>query len=264
MIYLIKKLVGNFLVIPGLFIVLAAGALISLLKGKKRLALTFTALLTALLYLLSTEPGKNLVLKPLEDRYPYPSKISSDSCNYIVVLGGGVVVNSPAEGGHSSVRPAVAKRLYQAVKVWRKIKRPIVVSGGVLRGRESEAEVMARFLTTLGVPKSSILEEGRSKTTFENALYTKELIGKEKICLITSAYHMPRSVLIFKSFGFKVFPIPADYRVNRAEYNFFSFLPFQDYLADSLFGFREYLGIAFFELFSKWRAREDSNLRPTD
>ena len=261
MIFIIKKLLGNLLVLPGLFILTSLALLTALIKGRKRLAVALGAALTLSLYLFSTELGKDLILKPLEDAYPYPKELK---CSYIVVLGGGLTYSSPARGGRPEVRPQVAKRLYEAFKVWKRLRAPVVVSGGAFRAKESEAQVMKEFLVELGLPAEEILVEGRSRTTYENALYTRKLIGNEEVCLVTSAYHIPRSVLIFKSFGFKVVPVPADYRVNRVGYNFYSFLPFPDYLSDTLYGFREYVGIAFFRAFSKWRAREDSNLRPTD
>ncbi len=258
MIFLLKKLIGNFLVIPGLFILLSALLFGLLVKGRYRWAKLLSITLLLLLYLFSTQPGRDLILKPLEGRYPYPDLKEVD-CSFIVVLGGGVVPRSPSEGGLPAVRGATLERLYEAFKVWKVKKLPVVVSGG-----GGEAFAMKRVLLNLGVPKGKIVEERRNRTTFENALYTKELIGSQKICLVTSAYHMPRSVAIFRAFGFKVIPVPTDYRVGDGGYDICSFLPFPHYIQDSVAGYREWVGIVFFELFSKWRAREDSNLRPTD
>lgn len=261
MLFLIKKLVGSFVIYPGLSVTFGVLALLLWFKRRK-LAFFFAALSVAFLYFFSTEFGKDLTLKPLEDAYPYP-KLSSLNCTYIVVLGGGIVPHSPAAGGRATVRPQVAKRLLEAWKLWRVLKKPIVATGGVLYPNvESEAAVMARFLEGLGVPASQIKVEGKSRTTFENAEFTYRLIGPQSICLVTSAYHMPRSVRIFKSFGFKVTPVPTDYRVNRAGYNWLSFMPI--YGVDTYFGFREWVGIAFFELRNLWRAPGGSNLPPTD
>ena len=132
---------------------------------------------------------------------------------------------------------------------------------------------MKRFLVTLGVPSDFVLEEDKSKNTFQNGLYTYELLsrrGIKDICLVTSAYHMPRAFRIFSSLPFsKIVPIPADFRVNRTGYSWVSFVPRMGVLRDSYEGIHEYLGILYFDLIQKkkllkWRAREDSNLRPTD
>ncbi|WP_456419013.1 YdcF family protein [Thermovibrio sp.] len=263
MIFLIKKVIGNFVVLPGLFILIAALLFFLLLKNRLRAAKLLSFLLLFLIYLFSTEPGRNLLLKPLEGKYPYP-ELEKVNCSYVVVLGGGVVSRSPSEGGLPAVRGATLERLYEAFKVWKVKRIPIVVSGGRVTSAFSEASAMKRVLVNLGVPPSQVIEEDRSRTTFENALYTKKLIGSRPICLITSAYHMPRSVRMFEAFGFKVVPVPADYRVGDEGYDLFSFLPFPHYIQDSVAGYREWVGIIFFEVFSKWRAREDSNLRPTD
>ena len=258
MIFLLKKLVGQFVVPPGLFVTLAAASLISLIFSKKRLSLYLGGLLLLGLYLLSIEPVKDLILKPLEGAYPYPKSFKELECSYGVVLGGGVIPHSQEEGGAPSVRAQVFKRLFGGYKLWREKGIPLVLSGG-----DRDAEAMASVLTYLGVSKSSLIIEDRSRTTFENAKFTSKLVGKAKVCLITSAYHMKRSVMIFKSFGFKVVPIPTDYRIYNDNYTWRSFIPRGDYLEDSMAGLREYVGILFFSL-TKWRAREDSNLRPTD
>ena len=261
MLFLFKKVIGSFVIYPALFVVLALlGLLLSFWKRRLGLAVSVFSLLLLLFF--STEPGKDLVLKPLENAYPYPD-LSTLNCTYVVVLGGGIVPHSPAEGGKGAVRPQVAKRLYEAYKLWRLLRKPVVVSGGKFYpDAQPEAEVMKEFLVSLGVPPEEVLVEPESKTTYQNALFVKRLLGPERICLVTSAYHLPRSVLIFKSFGFKVEPVPCDYRVYREPYGWYSLLPI--YGSDTFYGFREYPGILFFELRNLWRAREDSNLRPTD
>ena len=66
----------------------------------------------------------------------------------------------------------------------------------------------------LGLDPNTVIFEGNSKDTKENAAKTAELIkptSDEKWILITSAYHMPRSVGLFRKAGFKVIPFPLDY-----------------------------------------------------
>ncbi len=260
MIFLLKKIVGNFFVLPGLYLLILTFVLINL--KKRKLAVSLLLLLFFLIYFPSTRVGRDLILKPLEDAYPYPK---NPKCSYIVVLGGGITPHSPSQGGAPSVRPPVALRLYEAYKLWKSLKAPIVVSGGKVLSNQPESRAMKEFLITLGVPQKEVIEESKSRTTFENALYTRKIVKGKKVCLITSAYHMPRSVMIFKAFKVKILPVPTDYRGSReVGYNPLSFIPFPTYLKDSIDGFREYVGIAFFKLISSWRAREDSNLRPTD
>ena len=273
MLFILSKTLGVFLVPPGLFVLLLFLSLLFFLLKKQKVGLVFLSFSLFFTYCISIEPGKDLILSPLENAYPHPD-LSTVKCQYIVVLGGGEIPHSPAENGKASVRPAVAKRLYEAFKLYKERELPILVSGGNVYGTEaeSEAEAMARFLETIGVPAGKITEERKSRNTLENGIYSYEILGRrgiEEICLVTSAYHIPRSVMIFKEVGFKVTPVPADYRIYRERYSWYSYLPRVDYLQDSLNGFKEYVGILYFELLQrrkilKWRAREDSNLRPTD
>ncbi len=273
MLFILSKTLGLFLVPPGLFVLLLFLSLFFFLLKKRRVGLIFFSFTLFFIYFISTEPGKDLILSPLENAYPHPD-FSKVHCRYIVVLGGGEIPHSPAENGRASVRPAVAKRLYEAFKLYRERELPILVSGGNVYGTEaeSEAEAMARFLKTIGVPAEKINEERKSRNTLENGIFSYQILekrGVKNICLVTSAYHIPRSVMIFREVGFKVTPVPADYRIYRENYGWYSYLPRVDYLQDSLNGFREYVGILYFELLQKrkilkWRAREDSNLRPTD
>ena len=75
----------------------------------------------------------------------------------------------------------------------------------------------------MGIPKTSIILEKKSKNTFENAFYTYQLIGSNgKWGLITSAAHMPRAYNSFKKVGFSsnLIPIPVDYRTSFKSYEF--------------------------------------------
>ena len=79
-----------------------------------------------------------------------------------------------------------------------------------------EADVAERLFLALGVERSQIVLESQSRNTYENVLYTKELVKpkpQETWLLITSAFHMPRSVGIFRKAGWEVIPYPTDYRV---------------------------------------------------
>ena len=84
----------------------------------------------------------------------------------------------------------------------------------VFTGTAFEVETAKKEFAALGVDPSSIIFEDSSKDTQENAARTAALIKPtpdEKWVLITSAYHMPRSVGLFRKAGFNVIPFPLDY-----------------------------------------------------
>ncbi|MFC4212813.1 YdcF family protein [Pedobacter lithocola] len=111
-------------------------------------------------------------------------------------------------------------RLIQSIALLKKgIIKKILISGGSgkLIGSESiEADLTAKYLKEIGIPDSVVLVENRSKNTIENAKYTFELVNKMKpdasILVITSAWHIPRSKMIFdKVFNRKLDYYPTDY-----------------------------------------------------
>lgn len=247
--FILSKTVGILVIPPGIFLVLIFISILALIKNKKKLALSTLTFTLLSFYAMSTEPVKNLILSPLENRYPYPK---NPQCDAIVVLGGDLVKRSPVENFHAAVGLSTAKRLYTAYKLWKKIRKPIIVSGGSVYGdSEPESSAMKRFLVEIGVPPNSVIEEGKSRNTVENVLYSREILKKlkaKKVCLVTSAYHMPRSILIFKSFNVNVVPVPGDYKVNRTPYNWNSFFPQMGNFKGSATGIREYVGIMYFLL----------------
>lgn len=110
---------------------------------------------------------------------------------------------------------------------------------------------MAKILRELNIPEDKIIVEQGSLDTFENARNISALI-KEKYfsntVLVTSAYHMPRSVMLFEKTGAKVIPAPTDYKTDRTGYQFESFLPKMHYLKDSWSAIHEHIGIIFYKL----------------
>jgi len=137
----------------------------------------------------------------LEQRYAYFGAADSPKAEAIVVLGGHTANNRAnwflafdAETARSRV--ARAADLYLAERAPR-----IVLSGGTLEGRVSEARNMARLLRRAGVPDTAMLLENGSRTTYENALFTRQTLqehGIERVLLVTSALHMPRAMATFR------------------------------------------------------------------
>ncbi|EBW1603766.1 YdcF family protein, partial [Salmonella enterica subsp. enterica serovar Kottbus] len=94
----------------------------------------------------------------------------------------------------------------------------IVVTGGggtMINEGEADGATAPRLLEALGVERARMVLEDQSRDTYENAVFTHKLVEPkpgETWLLVTSAFHMPRSVLLFRKAGFEVVPWPADYR----------------------------------------------------
>ena len=131
----------------------------------------------------------------------------------IVVLGGGREVNDPA---WQSDQPSLMamQRLRYAARLAKSSQLPILVSGGLHFGQPpSEAQIMADSLTQDFAVKAHWLE-GESRTTWENAQFSAEILHKQgihRVVLVTNAWHMPRSRWSFEQFGFEVISAPVGF-----------------------------------------------------
>ena len=96
----------------------------------------------------------------------------------------------------------------------------VVFSGGsanLISNDAREADFAGAIFESLGIDKSRLIMERRSRNTQENAEFSKALVAPkdgERWLLVTSAFHMPRSVGLFRKAGFAVEPYPVDWRVG--------------------------------------------------
>lgn len=230
--FFIKKLITFFILPPGLFVVIFF--LIAIIRRKQKVVLALSLSCAAIVYLLSIEPVKDALLSPLEERYKKPTTVQGD---VIVVLGGGSY-NTGVLTDDS------LKRLLTGFVLQKKLNTPIILSGGSAITNLPESEVMKTVLIELGVDKSKIFTDTNSRDTIGNAIFTKKICqarGFKKVILVTSAYHMPRSVLTFKQAGLDVIPYPTDFKMDK-RYNIYSFFPKMNVLQDSTKAVREYIG----------------------
>jgi len=246
----ISKLIDHLFLPPGIFILLLIFSLI-LLQFRKYKLLHFTLILTAaLLYLFSIEPVKDALIMPLEDKYPALQVKSYIEADYIVILGGGTIGASPEEGGRGSLSPDALKRLFYGAYLHKQYNLPIIVTGGRIfnNKKESEARVAARSLVIMGVPSNQVLQEGNSRNTWENALLVKREISPGRVLLVTSAYHMARSMMSFTENGISSIAAPTDYKSERTGYTLLSFLPSMGNLTNSYRALHEYIGYIYYSL----------------
>lgn len=200
---------GNFLV---LLLVLGLG--LQLLGRARRVAASLIGISVAGFLVVLFVPVGQLLLRPLEDRFPIPELSSLDG---IVVLAGVTGEETTLARDAVSLREG-AERLTVAADLARRFPDArIVVSGGSGRlggGDTSEAAVMRRFLVEEGIDPARIVLEDASRNTVENAgltLATANPQPGETWVLVTSAFHMPRAVGSFRSAGWRITPYPVDY-----------------------------------------------------
>jgi len=157
--------------------------------------------------------------RSLEWRYLPPETLPRNAV--VVVLGGGTesaqYPRQMAEVNSAGDRVLYAARLYH-----QGVAANILLSGGNISWlgarTSSPAEDMQEIITLAGVPEDILWLQGKSQNTYEDALYSAEILreqGVEEIVLVTSASHMPRSVALFEKQGFRVIPAPADYSITE-------------------------------------------------
>jgi len=251
--------VSNFvkaLILPPGCIILGLLFITLFIPRRRRMVLV---LMTAFLYFLSIQPTADLLLRPLENAHPplFPAALLQNpealaGLQAIVVLGGGTIQNSPeAREGQDTLGSSAMKRAAYAFGLRDYFDVPFVFSGGKVfdYNQESEAATAGLFFISLGLPPQRLILEVNSRNTWENARETANL-GIEKAILVTSAFHMPRSVFSFERNGISVIPAPTDYICARGRsYDIFSFLPSMGSLAKVHLALHEYIGLLSYRLF---------------
>ena len=184
-------------------------------RGEKTVA-AILAGLTFVFYLLCTSFVAEKTLGALEQVYEPPADPSGD---VIIMLGGGAMPDSPDVDGTGALCSSPANRLLTAVRLQRQLGVPILLSGGqVYEDTGAEAKIARRILLSLGVPDDMIFAETKSINTTQNAKFSTEILHEQGFThpiLVTSAFHMKRSVLNFEKQGVSVTPYPADYWVTH-------------------------------------------------
>jgi len=173
----------------------------------------------ALLVICGFSPLGNLVFLPLTERFPAWSETAREPTGIIVL--GGAIYPDLSEARKMPELNGAAERMTAAVELARRYPHAkFVFTGGnasLFDRRLSEATYAGKFFESLGMPKERIILEDQSRTTYENARLSKELLKPkpgEYWLLVTSAYHMPRSIGSFRAVGFDVHAYPVDWRTR--------------------------------------------------
>lgn len=246
---MITKFIEPFVLPPGVFVLLILALGVWLLLGRKEKGSGWvTIALACVLYIASTGAVSELLIRPLEGAYPPPEASSACSADAVVVLGGGAVSSSPAEGGGPALNPESVGRLVYGVRLAGELPLPLVVTGGrpfADESRPSWAEAAARVARELGIEDERLILEEESRTTWENARYVAELDIKNPI-LVTSAWHMPRSVYSFEEHGMSPIPAPTVYRGDPVGPVPPDFLPSASGLETTATALHEYVGLVYY------------------
>jgi uncharacterized SAM-binding protein YcdF (DUF218 family) len=214
-------------------------------------ALAFASLIV--LAILGLSPVGNVLMIPLEDRFPR-WEATRGAPDGIIVLGGAISPDVSAARDEVALNEA-AERLTVAVELARRYPTARIVfsggSGALIYDEGAEAPFALRMLENLGIPRARILLEDRSRNTVENAIFSKALVQPkpgERWLLVTSAHHLPRAIGVFRKMGFPVEPYPVDWRTRGAPDALRPFATLGDGLRRSDTAVREWVGLAVYWL----------------
>jgi uncharacterized SAM-binding protein YcdF (DUF218 family) len=246
----LKELIIHFILPPGLFIILLTWSGLFLVYRGYRKSGIFNLAVGFLLWLISIAPVSDKMMNSLESEFQIPDNPKGDS---IILLGGGSIDKVPDLTGTGVLSGIMLSRVVTAVRLQKKLNVPIIVSAGWDdKNRTAEAYIVRRFLIDLGTADSKIIIEDRSRNTIENARYSKEIckeFGFKKPILLTSAYHLKRSMIAFKKVGMTAIPFPASFKTDKFRiYRWQSVLPSAGNLNRVSTVLREYIGILFYNL----------------
>ncbi len=219
MFFIASKLLGFFAMpsnaLASLFVLSAVLYLVGWHRGARRLIAVSIVLLLAVGYW----PLSNLALLPLTERFPAWQSDGHDP-EGIIVLGGAIDPDVSAARGRVEL-DASGDRALAMLELARQFpKARIVFSGGsanLTTAPVPEAPLAGQLLDSFGIPRDRVTLESRSRTTYENAVFTRDLVAPkpgQRWLLVTSAFHMPRSIGVFRAAGFDVEAYPVDWRTR--------------------------------------------------
>ena len=203
-----------------------------------------------------------MVIQGLEDRFPGKPTLP-DRIHGIIVLGG--IINAQITDARSipAMSGGVARISELKVLLEHSPNAKIVFTGGSgdpLNQQFKEAHAAPQVFKRFEIDPARVLFEDRSRNTYENAIFTYQMVRpqeQENWVLVTSAFHMPRSVGTFRQAGWQIIPYPVDYKTTGLEQFRLSF-DFKGGVASFAAALHECLGLLFY-----WLTNRSDTLFPS-
>ena len=235
--FIIKKFITFFVEPSGVVLTLLVLGLYFLYRDRYKFAKIFLSLGFGLFFLFAYPPFANFLIQNLEDRY---SKYDyQQDIRYIHVLGSG---HNTDETQPLSSQVGAIRRILEGVIIHKQIKgSKLILTGYKGKTDISNAQMNEKVALSLGVKKEDIILGTEPKDTQEEAIFTKSIVDKEPFVLVTSATHIPRSMILFESLGLN--PIAAPTKFYKDEFRGFLRVPDIESFENSTTAFHEYYGM---------------------
>lgn len=223
--------------------------------GRVRRAGALAAVAATLgLFACGLSPMANWLTLPLEERFPAFTDDGTPVAG-IIVLGGAVQSEETFARGQLILNDAGERMLALGELARRYPAAQVVFTGGaatLIADGQPEAQALVRFgLPAVGVSAERLTIEDRSRTTRENAVFSRDLVhpgSGERWLLVTSAWHMPRAVGCFRQAGFPVVAYPVDFRTGSRSDRWRPFTSVSDGLRRFDLVMKEWIGLVGYRL----------------
>lgn len=253
MLFIVSKLFAFFTLPSNLIFLLMLFGILLMATRFVMIGRTMALAGLALLVVFGLGPASNWLIYPLEQRFPVWDE-TRGAPDGIVVLGGSIGPENSAARGQPALNESAERVTIVAELARRFPSIPIVFTGGnasLIPGGPSEAQVVRRMFESFGIAPERIVLEDRSRTTAENARFTRDLVQPKsgsRWILVTSAHHMPRSVGVFRAANFPVEAYPVDWRTSGPEDLWTPFRSMAGGLARADAAMHEWLGLLAYRL----------------
>lgn len=228
--FILKKAISAIFMPLSIGLILGVVGLWYLHKKNIKKAKIFLTISLVWTLLISSLPFATFIVKPLESHYSKLKDIPKN-IKYILLL-----------GGDKEYRSWEALRLYKSIP-----NSKIITSGYPSVSSSSGAIATAKFLEKVGVKKEDILMQIEPKDTEEEVIAIKSRLKDKPFIVVTSAYQMPRAMILFKKYGLNPTPAPTDFKARNGTDIFFH-SPKGKYLLTTEQAWHEYLGLLWLKL----------------
>tara|TARA_R110002050_G_scaffold57423_5_gene129265 strand:+ start:188300 stop:189109 length:810 start_codon:yes stop_codon:yes gene_type:complete len=233
---------------PGnMMVLLITFATIMLLLKKIAIATWVLMPLMVASWLLMAYPLTDSLISPLETRFSKPTLLP-EKIDGIIILGGGEKLKQSLSWNTPELGDAADRFIAAAVLAKHYPKVPLIYSGGSnllqFQQGQNEAHIAQIVLNTIGISEKRLIIEPESRNTAENFQFLKPKLPKPNgtYLLVTSAYHMPRSVGVARQQAISVIPYPVDYMSNDKTLRQWDF-DFMEHLQTLDIVWHEWLGL---------------------
>jgi uncharacterized SAM-binding protein YcdF (DUF218 family) len=251
----LKKFISHLLLpLPfGLFLITLG--IFALLVRCRKISISMIFIGFLVIALFSLHPISSTLINTLQNQYS-PLTTPPSNVSEVVVLGGGVSGNKNFPP-NITLSASSLSRLVEGIRLLKLIQQnhphaQLILSGGRVFQSPAIAGKMQNTALMLGIAAQNMTLENGSRDTREEAVFLQKIVGNKPFILVTSAFHMPRSIWLFKQLGMNPIAAPTQF-LGKNNNPVFWYIPKTTNLINSDLAIHEYLGMAWTKIASKIR-----------